>query len=268
MERYRCDPQVLKACKIRKLYGCDGYYLGAGCRCANDNQSIMAETEYQELQAYRATGLTVERAAELGKADREGRVIILQYSVKPLVCGLRRATTFGRRTAPKVPEQMAYLSILRGDKTVDNDLISRKALLDEFDRVCVKRVMAHGASVNLEIDFVRAVQQASAVDPHEHGRWIMRGGKLHCSNCEDLAPLKRGWEDGCTTYEYTASRYCPNCGVKIDGSENGVVDEVPPEFVAHTLEGKEITGETRDKLYRVMDKSIDKFLESEVGGEK
>ena len=77
MERYRCDPQVLKACKIRKLYGCDGYYLGAGCRCAKDNQSIMAETEYQELQAYRATGLTVERAAELGKADREGRVIVL-----------------------------------------------------------------------------------------------------------------------------------------------------------------------------------------------
>ena len=79
MERYRCDPQVLKACKIRKLYGCDGYYLGAGCRCANDNQSIMAETEYQELQAYRATGLTVERAAELGKADREGRVVIKPY---------------------------------------------------------------------------------------------------------------------------------------------------------------------------------------------
>ena len=78
MERYRCDPQVLKACKIRKLYGCDGYYLGAGCRCAKDNQSIMAETEYQELQAYRATGLTVERAAELGKADREGRVLVLR----------------------------------------------------------------------------------------------------------------------------------------------------------------------------------------------
>ena len=76
MERYRCDPQVLKACKIRKLYGCDGYYLGAGCRCANDNQSIMAETEYQELQAYRATGLTVERAAELGypEADDDGNI--------------------------------------------------------------------------------------------------------------------------------------------------------------------------------------------------
>ncbi len=35
-------------------------------------------SEARELQAYRATGLTVERAAELGKADSEGRV--LQYA--------------------------------------------------------------------------------------------------------------------------------------------------------------------------------------------
>ena len=60
---------------------------------------------------------------------------------------------------------------------------------------------------------------AADVAPVRHGRWIMRGGKLHCSNCDSLAPLKRGWEDGCTTYEYTASRYCPNCGVKMDGGE-------------------------------------------------
>ena len=60
---------------------------------------------------------------------------------------------------------------------------------------------------------------AADVAPVRHGRWIMRGGKLHCSNCEDLAPLKRGWEDGCTTYEYTASRWCPNCGVKMGGGE-------------------------------------------------
>lgn len=85
-----------------------------------------------------------------------------------------------------------------------DDLISRKALMEgrvENDPVFI------------------AAKCAPAVDPHEHGRWIMLGGKLHCSNCEDLAPLKRGWEDGCTTYEYTASRYCPNCGVKMDGGE-------------------------------------------------
>lgn len=39
--------------------------------------------EAKELQAYRATGLTVERAAELGKADREGRV--LQYAPGDIV---------------------------------------------------------------------------------------------------------------------------------------------------------------------------------------
>lgn len=36
-------------------------------------------SEARELQAYRATGLTVERAAELGKADSEGRVVIRTY---------------------------------------------------------------------------------------------------------------------------------------------------------------------------------------------
>ena len=36
-------------------------------------------SEAGELQAYRATGLTVERAKELGKADSEGRVVIKQY---------------------------------------------------------------------------------------------------------------------------------------------------------------------------------------------
>lgn len=44
-------------------------------------------SEARELQAYRATGLTVERAAELGKADSEGRVVTLRYPVKPLVWG-------------------------------------------------------------------------------------------------------------------------------------------------------------------------------------
>ena len=39
----------------------------------------LAWSEAKELQVYRATGLSVERAAELGKADQEGRVVIKQY---------------------------------------------------------------------------------------------------------------------------------------------------------------------------------------------
>lgn len=87
---------------------------------------------------------------------------------------------------------------------MSDDLISRKALMEgrvENDPVFI------------------AAKCAPAVGPHKHGRWIMRGGKLHCSNCDSLAPLKRGWEDGCTTYEYTASRWCPNCGVKMGGGK-------------------------------------------------
>ena len=111
---------------------------------------------------------------------------------------------------------------------MSDDLISRKALLDEFDRVCVKRVMAHGASVNLEIDFVRAVQQASAVDPHEHGRWIPSESYFddddtlldvddwcdwQCSLChKDISyedPIERRW----------LPEFCSHCGAKMDGGE-------------------------------------------------
>lgn len=37
--------------------------------------------------------------------------------------------------------------------------------------------------------------------------------------------------------------------------------EVPEEFQARTLDGKEITGEDREKLYRYFDATIDTFLE-------
>ncbi len=61
---------------------------------------------------------------------------------------------------------------------------------------------------------------AADVAEVRRGQWIMRGGKLHCSNCDNLASLKRGWEDGCTTYDYTASGWCPNCGAKMDLEED------------------------------------------------
>ena len=69
---------------------------------------------------------------------------------------------------------------------------------------------------------IEAVSNLPAADVAEvrRGQWIMRGGKLHCSNCDNLASLKRGWEDGCTTYDYTASGWCPNCGAKMDLEED------------------------------------------------
>ena len=50
-------------------------------------------SEARELQAYRATGLTVERAAELGKADREGRVEVLPVGLEDTVYEIKRCST-------------------------------------------------------------------------------------------------------------------------------------------------------------------------------
>lgn len=106
---------------------------------------------------------------------------------------------------------------------MSDDLISRKALLEEFDRVCVDGVMAHGVNVNLEIEFVRAVQKAPAVDPHKHGRWIWRQGTsddeyyLICSRCKSTCHGYYDEED--EQYLFVRSRYCPNCGAKMDGGE-------------------------------------------------
>ena len=50
-------------------------------------------SEARELQAYRATGLTVERAAELGKADSEGRVVVLPVGPEDTVYEIKRCST-------------------------------------------------------------------------------------------------------------------------------------------------------------------------------
>ena len=98
-----------------------------------------------------------------------------------------------------------------------DDLISRKALVEALDNDGVIDGFTYSDGETL-LQKIHNIPAADVV-PVRHGRWIMRGGKLHCSNCDSLAPLKRGWEDGCTTYEYTASRWCPDCGAMMDGGE-------------------------------------------------
>ena len=70
-------------------------------------------------------------------------------------------------------------------------------------------------------DFVKAYRwdidyiQAEDVAPIIHAKWIMRGGRLRCSNCDALAPLTKGWEDGCSTYTHTKTKFCSECGAKM-----------------------------------------------------
>ena len=90
-----------------------------------------------------------------------------------------------------------------------NDLISRKALIAEYDRV---HIGPPGGARKL-------MEDAPAVDavPVVHGQWERHyydsgeqiGDEWYCSECSMCNDRRRTW-------------YCPNCGAKMDGgNENG-----------------------------------------------
>ena len=61
----------------------------------------------------------------------------------------------------------------------------------------------------------RDIDNAPTIDaePVKHGRWIMRGGKLYCSACQQRAGVARDSDD----FWYTkGTTCCPNCGVKME----------------------------------------------------
>lgn len=94
-----------------------------------------------------------------------------------------------------------------------SDLILRSSLLE----------FAHN-HVGGTID-CNDIARFPAVDaePVRHGRWIMRGGYIRCSECD----AKTLWKDAGGTggfsheYEQVRANYCPHCGTKMmDGDTN------------------------------------------------
>ena len=51
----------------------------------------------------------------------------------------------------------------------------------------------------------------------KHGKWIRDSltGHISCSNCKMTAP------GDCELEDFYESDFCPNCGAKMDGKENG-----------------------------------------------
>lgn len=96
------------------------------------------------------------------------------------------------------------------------EYIDRKALFAEFDRLglgehsIVEKVFSSGVRT------IIAGMPAADVAPVVHGRWNnMDGYKTRkvCSEC--------GWD----VPEYGKFySYCPNCGAKMDGGDNGAAD--------------------------------------------
>ena len=103
---------------------------------------------------------------------------------------------------------------------MENDMISRSALLDSFDVHWVTEYDEAGFGMEYKAVPVGAIENAPAVDaePVRHGKWIDHGdyittayGSLDlkiCSICNAEVTL-----DG---YDY----YCANCGAKMDGEHN------------------------------------------------
>lgn len=91
----------------------------------------------------------------------------------------------------------------------NNDLISRSALIAKYDRV-------HVGEPGMER---KLMEDAPAVDavPVRHGRWVKMdttgllavGTVWNCSSC--------GYPVGVSV---VGSKYCPNCGAKMDGDED------------------------------------------------
>ena len=104
---------------------------------------------------------------------------------------------------------------------MNNDLISRSALLGGYDVRKVTEYDESGCGLEYKAVSVEAIEAAPAVDaePVRHGRWIPFGhddadeGLYKCSVCE-----KKQYNGFGDIKEYL--KYCPECGAKMDCDTN------------------------------------------------
>lgn len=92
---------------------------------------------------------------------------------------------------------------------MNNDLISRSALLDSFDVRKVTEYDETGCGMDYKAVPVEAIEAAPAVDaePVRHGRWLKAKASFHkkCSYCKHVLHMPR------------ERNFCPDCGAKMDG---------------------------------------------------
>lgn len=73
-------------------------------------------------------------------------------------------------------------------------------------------------------EIMESVQQIEA-EPVRHGRWVVDDlGRTYCSKCGKRIPFFHCYsEEACSDYdeewdeEISETRYCPDCGAKMDG---------------------------------------------------
>lgn len=103
------------------VLGCKSIFPAIKRKGAYLSNAILRLAEYED------TGLTVERAAELGKADREGRVVIKPYcpvKVGDMVYTIRDNAAIGYRvTEISVGNEWMVISARRNDRRLSFGLL-------------------------------------------------------------------------------------------------------------------------------------------------
>ena len=100
-----------------------------------------------------------------------------------------------------------------------SDLISRQAVIDALIELSIQRDewdneegFAQKRGFNASICAIEDLPSAE-----RRGRWIRTGEDGYCSICNcDMPMYKEDWE-----WRYLETPYCPNCGARMDGGENG-----------------------------------------------
>lgn len=100
-----------------------------------------------------------------------------------------------------------------------NDPISKRAALDIIDSE-LNGWLTDDERLHIE-RVGMAIEDLPIVYTVKHGKWVNDKGLYKCTACNDHCTVA-GWAD-CIPEEqmYKVFKFCPNCGAKMERSENG-----------------------------------------------
>ena len=99
---------------------------------------------------------------------------------------------------------------------IDRDALVRQIICNMAEYVgAPDDVLKHDDQCNYAISCVESVPAAD-VAPVVHGRWIEDSDYLKCPECSVMVMWDFAFFDDIGNWNY-----CPNCGAKMDGDENG-----------------------------------------------
>lgn len=100
-----------------------------------------------------------------------------------------------------------------------SDLISREALLDYIDSTNeIKDWCLNRYSADWIYSFVKSAPSVDAA-PVVHGRWERKRSNVYCTACSKGYRITNGGPNVMTFV------YCPMCGARMDGKEDGADHE-------------------------------------------